>query len=73
MGSQFVEKSNRQIFEIIPVARNQATPAFGGAVEVLLIGKRGSIFLACANRVDSVSSEYFCDCWTEIGVEIVLH
>ena len=38
MGTQFVEKPNRQILEIIAVTGNQATSALGGAVEVLLIG-----------------------------------
>ena len=68
-----MEESHSQIFEIIPIARNEASRSSRGAVQVRFIRKRGGIFFVRANRVESLFSEDFRDCRTQIGVEVVLH
>ena len=53
MWAKLVEESNGQVHKIIAVARDEATSAFRGADQVLLIRQGSGVFLAGANRVDS--------------------
>jgi len=68
-----MEEPNRQILEVISVARDEATAGLCGARQMLFIGKAGSVQVMDANRVEAVFSEDFRDDGTEIRVQIVLH
>ena len=68
-----MEESNRQILEIIGVARDQAAAAFCSTLQVFLIGEGARVFFMNADRVEPFFSEDFRDRRAEVRVEIVLH
>ena len=67
------EEVNGQLDEIVSIACHEAAAAPRGPFQMLIVTKRRQALFYRASCVDAVFSEYECDRWTEVRVEVVPH
>ena len=70
--AEVMEKTDAQSYKVVAIPCHKA-PAKAGrfSKKRFVVPPVGSFFIR-TNGVEAVFSQNFCDCWTEIRVEIVL-